>query len=224
MATTRNPVLEEWWLAFERGLAGEISCWPAPTPPVSPEQVRPRVGEAKARGSSRRSGVASTDGRRRPGSIGSSSTASTGSPRRFARVFRALPALPGHSARSSDPTITGPRNIPTTTTEQEADGGTDQAQRQLVARRRRDRPIERCARAQRRVNTTASRSRMLVGSGGSRRVAGRTTGQPPSDGPGDREPHRGEAIREVALRPRTTARRLPAAFWPRGGNAAHARQ
>src|SRR3569832_92282 len=38
------------------------------------------------------------------------------------------------------------------------------------------------------------------------------------------EAHGGEAGCEVARRPRATACRLPAAFVPRGGNAAHVRQ
>jgi hypothetical protein len=33
-----------------------------------------------------------------------------------------------------------------------------------------------------------------------------------------------EAISEVTLRPRVTARRLPPSLWPRGGNAAHVRR
>jgi hypothetical protein len=57
-----------------------------------------------------------------------------------------------------------------------------------------------------------------------RRVARRAAGQPAGDGARDREPHGREAVDEVTLRPRTTARRCPAPLRPRGKNAAHVRR
>ena len=73
------------------------------------------------------------------------------------------------------------------------------------------------------ANTTASGwSRTALTS--TRRVARGAAGQPAGDRARDREPHGGEAVGKVALRPRATARRCPTSLWPRGGNAAHVRR